>query len=162
MRKFIDHSPRFQRGFTLVEILVVVSILGLLASLIFASYTRTQKTARDSERRNDLKQYQTALENYASNNNSLYPITGGSTVDADSLCASNAALNTYMSGCLVDKRKARDVAFKYNYQSDTIGLKWALWAKLESAANNWVVCSDGRTGEKAQAGFSVSGGSCPL
>lgn len=153
-------------GFTLVELLVVISIIGVLTSLLLASYTTIQQQARNTQRKNDLKQYLTALENYASVNNSFYSsktnVAGASA--STGLCPT---LSQFMAGCPEDPRKNDDPSYSYLYQSDGSGtgataLKWALWAKLEGGTNFWVVCSDGRTGEKAQSGFSVSGGVCPL
>ncbi len=54
------------RGFTLVEILVVVSIIALLASILFASFAQARARARDSKRIQDLLEVQKALELYFS------------------------------------------------------------------------------------------------
>lgn len=53
-----------QNGFTLVELLIVIVIIGILASLIFANFAGVRQRARDSQRKSDLKQIQTALELY--------------------------------------------------------------------------------------------------
>lgn len=59
-------------GFTLVELLIVVSIIAILAGLVFAAFTRAQVNARDARRVNDLNQVKTALELYFEEN-SVYP-----------------------------------------------------------------------------------------
>ena len=61
-------------GFTLIELLVVISIIGLLASVILVSLNGARVKGRDVKRLSDLKQIQTALELYYSDNNH-YPIT---------------------------------------------------------------------------------------
>ena len=63
------------RGFTLIELLVVVAIIGMLASVVIAALGNTRAKARDARRLADLKQLQTALELYATDNNGLYPST---------------------------------------------------------------------------------------
>ncbi len=55
-------------GFTLIELLVVMAIIGVLASLIFLNVGSSLGKARDAQRKNDLKQIQTALELYHSDN----------------------------------------------------------------------------------------------
>src|SRR3972149_8548183 len=55
---------RLTAGFTLVELLVVLSVIGILASIGVASYTRVRARARDSQRKQDLKAIQTGLEQY--------------------------------------------------------------------------------------------------
>lgn len=56
------------RGFTIVELLVVVAIIGLLSAVILASVNASRQKARDARRREDLKQLQAAIELYYSDN----------------------------------------------------------------------------------------------
>ena len=149
-------------GFTLIELLVVVSIIGILAALSTVSFTSTQKQARDTQRKSDLKQYQSALENYANKNSSLYP-RWPTSVNTESLCTS---LN--MSDCVNDPRNTADSTYYYHYQSNGTGndgtaaaTSYVLWAKLENTTNMyWVVCSTGVSG-KINSSTSFSGGVCP-
>jgi prepilin-type N-terminal cleavage/methylation domain-containing protein len=60
----ISILKRTSRGFTLLEILVVVAILAVLVSIGAASYQRAQKNARDNRRAQDLAQVKIALEQY--------------------------------------------------------------------------------------------------
>jgi prepilin-type N-terminal cleavage/methylation domain-containing protein len=53
-----------RKGFTLIEILVVVAIIGILASVVLVGLGPAQKRGRDARRLSDLKQVQTALELY--------------------------------------------------------------------------------------------------
>jgi len=62
-----------RRGFTLVEILVVMAIISLLAAIVLASFSIIRMRGRDGRRLADLKQVQNALELYANNNGGTYP-----------------------------------------------------------------------------------------
>jgi prepilin-type N-terminal cleavage/methylation domain-containing protein len=69
-----SNNPRLKKsgeGFTLIEILVVIAIIGLLASVIITSITKARYRSRDTKRVSDLKQIQKALEIYISNHGSL-------------------------------------------------------------------------------------------
>ena len=55
---------RFTKGFSLLELLVVVSIIGILVSIGVVAFTTAQQQGRDSRRRADLKAMQDAFEQY--------------------------------------------------------------------------------------------------
>lgn len=63
-----------KKGFTLIEILVVATIIGLLAGAGAVSYSSLVKSSRDARRKADLEQIRAALEMYRSSNNT-YPST---------------------------------------------------------------------------------------
>lgn len=63
-----------KRGFTLIELLVVIAIIGILASIVIVGVGGVRERARDTKRKADLKTIQTALENYYSKEKH-YPIT---------------------------------------------------------------------------------------
>ena len=68
-------------GFTLVELLVVAGVLAALGTLVMISFTGARSSARDTQRKSDIKQYQTALEQFANRNNSLYPGTNDTIIN---------------------------------------------------------------------------------
>lgn len=53
-----------KRGFTIIEILVVIFIIAILSSLAIISFDTTRKNNRDSKRLSDIAQLKLALENY--------------------------------------------------------------------------------------------------
>ena len=61
-----------QSGFTIVELLIVIVVIGILATLVIVTFTGIQQKARDSKRKTDLGAVQSSLENYYGSNNT-YP-----------------------------------------------------------------------------------------
>jgi general secretion pathway protein G len=59
-------------AFTLMELLVVVTIIGLLSATGLVSYTSLSKSSRDARRKSDVAEIRTALEIYRSDNG-YYP-----------------------------------------------------------------------------------------
>ncbi|MBI2590635.1 MAG: prepilin-type N-terminal cleavage/methylation domain-containing protein [Candidatus Blackburnbacteria bacterium] len=135
-----------KQGFTLIEILIVISIIGILAVALTSSLNPIFqiKKGADGGRKNDLRQYQIALENYANNNSGVYPVSTA-IVTAKSLCntGSPPPLQSYMSGCVDDTKTPGN----YKYISNSTGLIWVLWAQLDASSNQyWVICSIGKSG----------------
>jgi prepilin-type N-terminal cleavage/methylation domain-containing protein len=60
------------KGFTLIEILIVISIIGLLSAATLIGLGGFRAQGRDARRLSDLRQIQNALELYYANN-SVYP-----------------------------------------------------------------------------------------
>lgn len=44
-----------QQGFTIVELLIVIVVIGILAALVITTFTGIQKRARNTERETDIK-----------------------------------------------------------------------------------------------------------
>src|SRR5438067_9131126 len=63
-------------GFTLVEIMIVVAIIALLASLAVPGFLRARKRAQATSIKNDLRLIDAAVDQYAIENNK----TSGATV----------------------------------------------------------------------------------
>jgi len=61
------------KSFTLVELLVVISIIGLLSSIIIVSVNGVRKKARDAKRLADMQQIVKALMLYYDDKNGRFP-----------------------------------------------------------------------------------------
>lgn len=68
---------RTRRGFTLVELLIVMAIIAVLSSVVIASMVSTRMKSRDAHRITDIKEVQKALEIYF-DTNQTYPPSGAS------------------------------------------------------------------------------------
>ena len=53
-----------RRGFTIVELIITITIMGILMTVGVISFNGTQVKARDSERKSDISAIQSNLENY--------------------------------------------------------------------------------------------------
>lgn len=135
---------RNRMGFTLVELIITMSLIAILSSFGMNGYLNSQKRARDAERQSDLYQYKVALENYASINGSVYPTASGEASTALEVLKPN-----YMSDLPTDPK-----GNTYYYRGDANN--WILQGCLEvgtSSPQPYQVCSNGRSG---------NGGACNL
>jgi prepilin-type N-terminal cleavage/methylation domain-containing protein len=75
-----------QRGFTIVELLIVIVVIAILAAITVVAYNGIQSRAFNSRVQSDVKNVQKIVEAYNAINGS-YPSTGGlSTVRTDANC----------------------------------------------------------------------------
>ncbi|MFA6423794.1 MAG: prepilin-type N-terminal cleavage/methylation domain-containing protein [Candidatus Magasanikbacteria bacterium] len=79
-----------KKGFTLIELLIVIAIIGLLSTLAVVALGSARVKARDSKRLADLKQLQTALELYYTDQNA-YPVGAAVTLGDDTHACLNSA-----------------------------------------------------------------------
>jgi prepilin-type N-terminal cleavage/methylation domain-containing protein len=75
------------KGFTIVELLIVIVVIGILAALVLNSFRGVQERARDTKRRTDVNAQAGQLEVYYTDNGG-YPIFTGE-VDTDAWITSN-------------------------------------------------------------------------
>jgi len=63
------------RGFTIVELLIVIVVIGILAALVLTTYNGIQQKGRDTERKTDLVALQGQLEAYQAQNGKYPTLT---------------------------------------------------------------------------------------
>lgn len=69
-------SHKRQSGFTIIELLIVIVVIGILAGLVLNAFGNIQERARDTERQNDINALHTQLELYYTDpaqGNGTYP-----------------------------------------------------------------------------------------
>ena len=127
------------KGFTLLELLVVISIIGILLGIISASFVTGQKRSRDARRRADLKAVQQSLEQcYALNN--LYPATGTINSGQPLTCGSQ----TTMSLISYDPKNSGSYVYTYSATANKDG--YCLCALLEQTGVGNATTGAGGTG----------------
>ncbi len=72
---FMGDSAVRNKGFTLVELLVVVIIIGILAAISLANYVSASKKAKNASIRSCMRTIQITSENYATDSGGRYSTT---------------------------------------------------------------------------------------
>jgi prepilin-type N-terminal cleavage/methylation domain-containing protein len=70
----MKHRKQKKQGFTLIELIVVISIIGLLSSIVLASVVGARAKAVNTQMTETVHQYEFAINSYAVDHNGLYPL----------------------------------------------------------------------------------------
>lgn len=96
---FFSNDKKCVRGFTIIEILVAITVMAILVSITYAHFGSARSEARDRARMNQLEQLRVALELYK-DQHGRYPAAG---------CNGNSATTTLWVGPAPEGGAAWDV-----------------------------------------------------
>lgn len=113
------------KGFTLIELMVVIAIISLLSSIVLASLKGVRERAVLNKAVSEMKSLQTALELYK-NQFGIYPgeLSGSSSYDDDVLCNyicglwDNGDIHPFFTTELVNKKLISKVPHAPNYPNN--------------------------------------------
>lgn len=133
------NSLNKKQGFTLIEILVVISIIGILSAVIYGNFTQARQDSRNKAMQSELKETQLAIELYKAQNG-VYPpaysvcatTAFGVTTAKASLCGSNPPIDGLIPefiSVLPDKAKSANSNCDIVYRTSTNGDWYKLTAE---------------------------------
>lgn len=98
-----------KKGFTLVELLISVSIIAILVAIGVASYATINKQSRDTKRTSDIEQIRSALEMYRADNGAYPPLGSGNWIAASGLDAT--LVPTYLPQIPADPKSSQSYLY---------------------------------------------------
>ncbi len=124
-------------AFTLVELLITVTIIAILTGIAAVSYSSIQLRARDAQRKNDLAQIKLALSNYFTGQTpTVYPAAATAITLNNSNDALTSALKpNFIKDVPLDPVNSGSNVYKYISQNGPTGLanrSFTLYATLEN------------------------------
>ncbi len=113
-------------GFTLLELMIVIAILGVLAAMISGNFITSLKKGRDARRKGDLEQIQRALEMYYEDKR-VYPTAVPGNTLSTQIIDPGTSGKIYMEKVPTDPSGGN-----YGYYYDSANNYYQLYACLEN------------------------------
>ena len=149
-----------QSGFTIVELLIVIVVIGILAAIVITTYSGIQAKARNAKRETDIQSLQTQVEAFYSQNGyypNAYDLNSWAFIAANMKSLATSAEQDPSSTCTLPSAtnatgncisSAAPAAKSYSYQvtpstcegagNDVNCTGYTLTATLESGAGTYV------------------------
>lgn len=84
----MNQQTNTKKGFTIIEVVLVLAIAGLIFLMVFIALPALQRSQRDGQREQDLSRFMSQVNSYQSNNRGAVP------------AANTSALNSFVSNYL--------------------------------------------------------------
>lgn len=169
IRHFMQSITKQQKnsaGFTLMEILIAMTIMGILASVGYAAYTVSLQKSRDAARKSDLTQVARALEAF-NNDTGVYPRSCSNRiagcVDGTEQCVWGSVFSVddrvYMRQLPLESKSG----WTYVYLASADQKSYQLFARIENEEDpHWIEYSTTCTGTGLACTYGVSSANVSL
>lgn len=130
-----------KNGFTLLEVLVATTILGILMAIVTISFQAANRNARDTKRKADVEEIKGAIERYRLEQ-SDYPLTAGQTETTLNLFLTELQPE-YIQKEYEDPFPAAGNQYYYEYRNiGASGCSYVIMAQMEVEGNRQVCPSN--------------------
>ncbi len=124
------------KGFTLIELVVVVVVIGILAGMAFVAVDGIQREARNVRRRAEMKTIQLAMEMYQAHvrrGAGYMAITADPATPAPGHRLTTIAIGGILNPIPLDPLNARDYIYRA-FTSPAGSTEFCIWARMEGIA----------------------------
>jgi prepilin-type N-terminal cleavage/methylation domain-containing protein len=154
MMRFMP-KKQFQAGFSLIELLVVISVIGILAGLVLVNLVGVRGRAGDTRAKSDLKALKTALRLYY-NDYQQYPAgSNGTMMGCGATGTSSCDPGGSFSGGAGDTVYMGELPQTFSYYSDNAD-EFLLVVTLENASDENIAESQQKCDPESRSYFTTT------
>lgn len=116
-----------KKGFTIIEVVLVLAIAGLIFMMVFIALPALQRSQRDTQRSNDMSRVITALNQYQANNRGAIPTKGTYVKGHETKAATTGSIDTKSWNYFYDNYLIVSAGGSQDVFADPDGEPYALW-----------------------------------
>jgi len=140
---------RRKKGFTLIELMIVIAIIAILAAVLVPNFMRAREASRLTACKSNLKNISTAVETYSNDWDGLYPGgTGGiASITKIESGSSNTSIKTLQDD-YIQKTTKCPTAKEHYFFSQTQSVRYWIYCAAAKKANQTSVPKHVKAGGK--------------
>lgn len=139
MKHYFLKTTKPKKGFTLIELIIVIAIIGVLTALIMPNFMAGRIRARDSAKKTDARSVKQAIQMYY-NDYQAYPDDASSNTDID--CDSGAGVSACGDSFTVSEATyMKQLPTSFRYYEDNANDGYLLQVTLENASDEDMINS---------------------
>jgi prepilin-type N-terminal cleavage/methylation domain-containing protein len=140
-----------ERGFTLIELMVVVVIIGILAAIGLANYSSMRNRAKVAGVKNNMHVLHVATEDFSSRNNGIYPtniasVTAEGGLTLINILPSGAPPMNPFTGGATGLNWGAAAGTPYGGGDAAGGIQYNTWSSGGGATDSYEIVGDDETG----------------
>lgn len=144
------------KGFTIIEIMIVLAIAGLILLIVFLAVPALQRNARNTQRKNDVSNIIAGINTATSNNNGQLPqgLSGSGTLDwldGSGNTLAESKVGYYTGPSVTSSPKPSDVFFDNADSGKSVGFTGTITSNDDYV---WIIPGDTCNGSNAVGGAS--------
>ena len=145
------HMSARRSGFTLIELMVIIIIIGLLAATAIVTLANAQRKSRDAKRLADLRELQKTIETIHTETGT-YPLADAA--DNATWADFGNAIADYITSVPIDPDNDDPNDYIYTYGTNDAGTEYVIAARLEQAGHAALNGDDDSVYDNSNAGWA--------
>lgn len=156
-------QPKRAQGFTIVELLIVIVVIGILAAITIVAYNGVQNRALDTRRKSDIASIQKALAQYAAVNDGQYPTSqyGSSSINGSWASSADASWASFVTAMKPYANIPKDPVSTPGVWTGTNGYNYSYYSNTNAACGGRIKYMLVYRLASEPNGPIIQGGSCP-